>query len=792
MMPFRHQYGRTLSYMICLVPLCLSFVLIPETASAARTVSGKRECATCHIMWLEDFKRKDKKPLISFEPKPVVETGKQDVASTERMCFSCHDGFVLDSRFLWKEKKHTHPVGVKPPKNMTIPTSKGKEIFPLNEDKKMYCGTCHSAHGVDWNEKISPIFLRVKNINSSLCLACHLPKSTGPKEGNHPVFKSLGKPPAALVHAGASFGDKDEVICESCHRTHGSKEKKLLVMNNQGSAMCQTCHANKRGIINSKHDMAQMAPELHNKNGHTVKQKGPCSSCHVPHGANSGTLWAQTISEKNKDKTAAMCFSCHNKEGVAKDKVPGKHSHPLNMSLASLGIKSDKKGWQSKSDSANDKETLHALPLFDKHGSRNPKNGKVSCPTCHDPHNWSTIKPGQTHKAEKTNPKERKGDGNSSFLRIAQGTQSNLCLNCHVNKRGILPSKHNLDKDMKEQLFAVQQQEKTENNPETLPEIGVCANCHSTHYGKGSYLRARGRGPGNRVIETWCRDCHRKDGLAKDKLIADHSHPLGTQPVKMKKNSGLPLFDKLGNRSANGTVDCATCHDPHQWSPQFAKSVNQSDYEEEGDGHNSFLRRAAAGESELCAQCHQDKTLVLGTDHDLRVTSPTTNKEQSGVCGQCHAIHQPTMTANLWGRKPGKANDAKEQQCRSCHSKGGIASAKLPVAAQHPQKVTVWSGKIRQINTKHPLPNIPVFNKEGKQQKTGMITCASCHDPHRWNPRQAKAGTGKNLEGDAMNSFLRNGDSQYIVCGDCHGQDGLFRYKYFHGKTSRKKHPLYN
>lgn len=70
-------------------------------------------------------------PLISYEPKPVVATGKQDVSSTNEMCFSCHDGFVLDSRSIWKSDKHSHPVGIKPSKKLLFQLQRVKQFFPL-------------------------------------------------------------------------------------------------------------------------------------------------------------------------------------------------------------------------------------------------------------------------------------------------------------------------------------------------------------------------------------------------------------------------------------------------------------------------------------------------------------------------------------------------------------------------------------------------------------------------------------------------------------------------------------
>ena len=149
------------------------------------------------------------------------------------------------------------------------------------------------------------------------------------------------------------------------------------------------------------------------------------------------------------------------------------------------------------------------------------------------------------------------------------------------------------------------------------------------------------------------------------------------------------------------------------------------------------------------------------------------------------------MNNNLWARKPGEGHDVREQQCRSCHNKDGIAKDKVPTELQHPEEVMAWSGETRQLVKNIEPPEIPVYDKDGKQTHAGFITCPSCHNPHQWDPRKKTPGEGKNLEGNALNSFLRNANSEFIVCADCHGKDGLFRYKYYHGKTSRTEYPLY-
>ena len=769
-----------------IVVTLLSLLFVSEV-QAAREVSAKRECATCHIMWLDDFKREDAKALIAYDPRPVTNSGKQDITSSERMCFSCHDGFVLDSRFMWKQGAHTHPVGVKPPKGMKIRKINGKTTFPLNDDGKIYCGSCHSAHGVNWNSKESPIFLRVKNIDSSLCLGCHNQKSGGPKFGNHPLHKLPPSKPTELIEAGAKFARDGGVICQSCHKPHGGREK-LLVKSNKKAGLCYTCHKNKRGIVDSKHDMTVMAPELKNIQGDDVTEMGPCSACHVPHGGKGPGLWARAI-PPGQDKTAGMCLTCHNDKGPARNKLVGTHSHPLNRAISKLGIRVDAKGWHSSHPWAQGKAAPVALPLFDKFGQRTDKDGEISCVSCHDPHNWSALHT----EHPPTDPKKLEGDRNSSFLRIPQGQDSQLCQNCHVDKRPIIQSKHNI---------RILQPTTTEaaNTPvsATATDKDMCSYCHAVHNAKGDPLWARGRGPGSMPIETLCKDCHQENGLAKDKVIAGYSHPLGKHPKDMQQTHALPLFDKSGKRTDhNGLVDCASCHNPHQWTPQIPNPGKLTKPDKEGDANNSFLRVSAAADAALCATCHPDKALVKGTDHDMRVTAKDAHNaamqsvQQSGICGQCHAVHNPQMQVSLWARKPGEGEDVKEQQCRSCHREAGVASAKIPPALRHPHKVMAWSSATRQLGNAYSLPDIPVFAKDGTKADAGFISCPSCHNPHQWDPRRAIAGPGKNVEGDALNSFLRNTSSEHILCGDCHGQDALFRYKYFHAKTSRMAYPLF-
>lgn len=1012
-----------------------------QSFAGMRQPSANRECATCHIMWLSEFKRKDVKTLIPYDPKPVMKTGKQDIASSEPVCFSCHDGFVLESRELWEKGKHAHPVGQIPSDKVSIPIVKGKKLFPLNEDGRMYCGTCHSAHGVDWQQNKTAIFMRVRNENGQLCMACHKNKLKGPKHGTHPVKKKiqklLKKAPVKLMAAGARFGHDGELICQSCHKPHAAQEKKilllkndrsqlcgqchtdryaknraeagsmhthpvnikpqtvkvpdslikqgsklskdgevicqschrphdaksnggLLVVKNEKASLCLNCHRDKRKVLGSKHDMAEARPESRNVRNQLAKESGACSACHLPHKGEGLKMWARPI-DKTQDPMAALCLSCHNKKGIAKkhttgkyshpvgvnisrlnrkvdlptfdktgmkllnvkagkvscaschnphqwnakdaddkgtigeagnnrtrflrkpngedaalcktchqekwriarskhdmrfmapeaknaigqtvaesgicgachlvhnakaerlwarsnlgdqgigyaaclgchnekglakNKTLGKHSHPLNVPIKSLGISDEHKKWTLDNKSSAE-GPLKALPLYDESGRPVDNNGRVGCGSCHDPHSWSQL----AYRQAK-DPSRLEGDTDSSFLRIADQSRSALCVNCHVDKKSIYLSKHDLTDEADDYIKRVDRKnidgENKLDNVINDGVAGVCMHCHQPHNAKGAALWARNKGDEEAPVAALCTDCHQEGGLAENKLPGKHTHPLQVDSKAIEHNKGIPFFDKDGRRDhKNGKVDCASCHNPHQWDPKNANHKSPEIAGEEGTTSSSFLRKTADKNSALCVTCHVDKKAILGTDHDLLVTAPHEKNSlqqerlQSGVCGQCHIPHQSKDSLYLWARPLSPEGNPVEQRCKSCHAQSQIAAAKVPEQTRHPQQVNIWSPQLRQQIYAKKVPQILAFDKQGRRTKFGAITCASCHNPHQWQADSKKPGTGKLREGDAMNSFLRSNHSENIVCQDCHGNDSIYRYKYFHADDAHQKHHMF-
>ncbi|MCJ7541704.1 MAG: cytochrome c3 family protein, partial [Desulfobacterales bacterium] len=270
-------------------------------------MSSKRGCAICHVMWLEDF-RTDKKTLIEWQPSNVLMKDTQGVVSSEEICYSCHDGYVNDSRTtVWKYNRHK--TFVKPSNNVAVPS-----IFPLSNKDEIYCGTCHSAHGVgsdsSGSRSLFTPFSREKNVDSNLCEKCHGKETNFKRSNGHPINSTAIKIPETLFElGGVRAGNKNKVICQTCHKVHGAKGEKITIVNNTNSKLCIMCHDKQKSLIGTKHDMSLLLPDIKNIKQQRVSQSGPCGACHTPHYAANKRLWARQLG--TGDPATQMCLSCH-------------------------------------------------------------------------------------------------------------------------------------------------------------------------------------------------------------------------------------------------------------------------------------------------------------------------------------------------------------------------------------------------------------------------------------------------------------------------------------------------
>lgn len=265
---------------------------------------------------------------------------------------------------VWKYNRHQ--TFVKPSGNVAVPA-----VLPLSNKGEIYCGTCHSAHGVgaaaDGSRGGMTSFFREKNVDSSLCKRCHTDEADYQRSNGHPLKKAARLPDTLLALGSVPAKDKNKIICQTCHKVHGAKGDKIVVVDNKGSKLCTTCHTFQKDLINTKHDLRVSLPDEKNSKQQQASESGPCGACHTPHNAVGRRLWARHLSPG--DPASGMCLTCHAQETGYQTKRIGDYSHPVNV-LPSVETASPRN-----------------LPLFSAGLKRSPA-GRVQCLSCHDVHRW--------------------------------------------------------------------------------------------------------------------------------------------------------------------------------------------------------------------------------------------------------------------------------------------------------------------------------------------------------------------------------------------------------------------
>jgi len=796
---------KILLWKLVIVALVYPFASLhaETTIQPPKNPNSAKACAICHYRWIDTF-------FIEGRGSDLVEYTSKKYVATPEMCFSCHDGSVADSRAKAFNTAQ-HKTNLPPPSNMTIP-----DIFPLDEQGRMQCATCHTAHGVPSGpDSKETIFMRTSNRNSAMCRMCHPDMTGGLQAGNHSIDSTKLAIPSSLVGRGALTGDKqNQVVCESCHTAHGSRYESLLIRSGKDSSLCLechrdkevltpagqkrpvhvvnvlpetaivpedllrrgaqlgpsgelicetchkvhknkfapqllllkqdrksglclTCHPDKKYIAETKHNLELTAPSEKNLEGNTVADAGVCSACHLPHKA------ARELSGLG-DYTAQLCISCHSTGKVAgKVNLTGT-THPLDVYPFALGEANPILKTISVS-----KENL-TLPLFNKNGVRN-RNGRMTCSTCHDTHR----PPPQAASVES----EATQAQTPKFLRKAA---LKLCAECHDDKFGIADTKHNLSKTAPEAKNILNQ---------TPSESGLCGTCHLVHGARKGFLWARpvAAQEGQQTIPGLCVSCHNETGIAQKKLTAGVSHPTDVSPSEKGQTPALPLFDRQGNLSAKGGITCQTCHDPHRWNSDSPDIEPVKGDPQVTKRFSSFLRISSP---KICGECHRENFQVADTKHDLSKTAPqeknilNQTSSESGLCGSCHLVHN-AQKSFLWAREMTvERDDVVQGLCIGCHNPESMAAKKTIHDYSHP--LDIMPSETGLSTT------LPLFDRAGKVSAKGILTCHTCHNPHRWNPAGASAAEAATEEGTAQNSFLRQQNSPSAkLCENCHSGQGV-------------------
>ena len=527
-------------------------------------------------------------------------------------------------------------------------------------------------------------------------------------------------PPPGHMKIPAIFplDEQGNMVCATCHTAHGvpsgpdSKETIFMRTSNRNSAMCRMCHP----------EMAD-AGKFHNHPLDTVKQE-------IPRRLIEG--YALAGDKPNQ----LICETCHAAHGAKYESFLIESGRDSSLCLACHGDKNYRTPDGSKKPFhvINVKPVTARIPdALIKAGARVGRDGEIICQSCHKIH---------------------RNDISRQQLLIQKNQHSALCLTCHQDKQVIADTRHNL-------LLTAPDEKNLAG--ETVAQAGVCSACHLPH-------REARRLEGKTLLaQGLCLSCHSKGNNAQKAALSGAQHPMAVRPGKTNVNSitDLPLFNDRGFQDRNGVITCTTCHDPHRWRAGSAAGAAAKDAP--ADRRTSFLRNQAP---RICRECHADKFPVAGSKHDLSKTAPDAKNmknqtpSESGLCGTCHLVHN-ARESFLWGRKPWSENgEAAAHLCLTCHNRNGAAAKKVIRDPSHPINI---SPSEKGLST-----TLPLFDAKGAASDKGVVSCPTCHDPHRWDPLDNTEEDHFALEGSARNSFLRMENSPSArLCEDCHADQGF-------------------
>ncbi len=347
-----------------------------------------------------------------------------------------------------------------------------------------------------------------------------------------------------------------ELQCTACHDPHKDTFGKFLVMSNQYSGLCTTCH-NKDGWTQASHSTSSKqwngagTNPWFNSPYPTVAENG-CGNCHVNHSAGGHErLLNYAIEEDN-------CLTCHN-GNVATNNIAGELTKPFGHFV------------QNYSGVHNPAENF-VLGGVQKH---------VECADCHNPHQSnptpSSGAPFVTGATQGVSGIDIAGQA----VRFAQN-EYEICFKCHGNNNFVAtpPVTRQIDQVNTRLEFdrgnpsyhPVAGPGPSTNVPSLLPPYTTsstirCTDCHSSDSASGPkgphgslnrYLLAKNYITADNTTESpWtyelCYTCHSRTSILSDQSFKEHRRHI-----------------------VNSRTPCSACHDAHGISLTQGNAVNNA------------------------------------------------------------------------------------------------------------------------------------------------------------------------------------------------------------------------
>ncbi|NIR66875.1 MAG: hypothetical protein GWO10_24640 [candidate division Zixibacteria bacterium] len=359
------------------------------------------------------------------------------------------------------------------------------------------------------------------------------------------------RPPSTLREE-LKLDRSSELQCTTCHNPHDNQYGKFMVMSNQRSQMCTSCH-DLYGWKTSTHESSTASTigsnDLYLKeSGYNTVTDAGCMSCHMPHSAGGPErLLHFARSEDN-------CLNCHNGL-VARTN--------LRTDLSKL----------SRHDVFR-YEAVHDLKESPLASGRH-----VECVDCHNPHAVHDVR----IRAPIIQGAMRFVSGVTAAGAVTEEAQYEyeVCFKCHADNpnriesgitRKITQTNTRLEFDPSNPSFhpvvsiGINQNVPSLRTPMTLATVIYCTDCHNSDSATGT-KGPHGSNYPNLLAYRYetsdftqesefsyelCYQCHSRNSILNDESFSKHSKHLSEQ------------------------IPCSACHDPHGISSAQGTQSNNS------------------------------------------------------------------------------------------------------------------------------------------------------------------------------------------------------------------------
>lgn len=346
-----------------------------------------------------------------------------------------------------------------------------------------------------------------------------------------------------------------QLQCTACHDPHDDTNGKFLVVSNQASALCQTCHVKNYWSTtdhrNSNATWNGVAPNPWPHTSWTTVSANACESCHRPHTAGGKLRLLNALSEEGN------CYPCHNGNVAPKNVQTEFNKTSIHPVASYTGVH----------------DAAETAVVQSRH---------IECVDCHNPHAATagagtpsgplagvrgiTIAGGEvnpaTYEYQICFGCHADSPGNPAPLITRQIAQNNTRLEFNTSNPSYHPVAGPGVNPNVPSLIA----------PLTTASVINCTGCHNNNAGPG----AGGAGPNGPHGSTYA------PLLERQYLTADNTPESATAyALCYKCHSRTSILADASFREHNvhvrgANIPCSACHDPHGISATQGNALNNS------------------------------------------------------------------------------------------------------------------------------------------------------------------------------------------------------------------------